>query len=296
MPEEIINHQPRERAKERACDAAVKNTLKYRAIFKYPMSFFQLQTFLICKKGFDYEFFKKTVRKLHKKNSIKAKEEKFMLPTLKPLSWDLRAKYSKEHLQRCEKVFKKLEAIKWIKFLGVTGSVAAFNADKDDDVDIFIITEKNRLWLTRLFVVLTLKSLGVYRTEENPNKKICPNILIDESQLEWDKEKQNIYVAHEIAMMHPVINRDNIYFRFLKRNRWINTYLGNFNVNYPEKFANKSKDQSEFVTKLESIVRSAQMKYMKKKQTSEVTTNNFIHFNKHDWTPKILTQFEQKSE
>src|SRR5258708_2858873 len=207
MSEEIIIHQPRERAKERACDAAIKNTLQYRAIFKYPLSFQQLQTYLICRKGFEYEFFKKTVSRLHKKNYIKAKDEKFTLPSLKPFSWDLRGKYSKEHIERNSKVFKKLGSIKWIKMLAVTGSVAAFNADKDDDIDIFIVTERNRLWLTRFFVVLMLKAMGVYRSETNPNKKICPNILIDETQLEWNKDKQNIYVAHEIAMMYPIINR-----------------------------------------------------------------------------------------
>ena len=272
-------HQPRERAKERACDAAIKNTLKYRAIFKYPLSFFQLQTYLICKKGFDYEFLKKTVRKLHKKNFIKAKDERFSLPNLKPFSWDLRAKYSQEQLQNAQPVFKALESIPWIKLLAVTGSVAAFNADKDDDIDIFVITQKKRLWLTRFFVVLILKALNKYRTENSPQGKICPNILIDETNMEWQQDKRNIYTAHEIVMMRPIINRDNTYFKFLKKNHWAIEHFGNFHINLPERFKRDYILQSSLVDFCEDTLRTLQLKYMKKKQTTEVTTKNFIHFN-----------------
>lgn len=295
MSEVETIYEPRERAKERACDLAIKNTLKYRSIFKYPMSFFQLQTFLICKKSFDYDFFKKTMHRLHKKNFIKAKEERFFLPTLKPLSWNLRAKYSKELISEAEPAIKALGMIPWIKLLAITGSVAAFNADKDDDLDIFIITKKNRLWITRFFTVLILKALNKYRTESNPQRKICPNILIDETNLEWQKDKQNIYTAHEIVMMHPYINRDNTYFKFLKKNIWILEYFGNFSINLPNKLGSKQKVESTLVNFCENFLRSLQLAYMRKRQTSEVTTRNFIHFNKNDWAPKILNQYSHKT-
>lgn len=287
------NNKPRERAKERACDFSIKDTLRYRAVFKYPMSFYQLSTFLICKKGFDYEFFKKELKKLCKKNSVRIKDDTYYPPSIKPLSWEVRSKYSLEHLKQMQYVFKILESIPWVKLLAVTGAVAAFNADKKDDVDIFIICAKNRMWLTRFFVVLFLKAVNRYRTEKEPNGKICPNIYVDETNMEWEEEKRNIYTAHEIMMMRPVINRGDTYFKFMQKNKWAFSHFGNFKMNFWEKYKTQKRRQSRLVDLLEKIFMKVQLRYMKKHQTTEIATKNFIHFNKYDWSEKILDSYKK---
>ena len=41
--------------------------------------------------------------------------------------------------------------------IAITGSVANYDAEENDDIDLLIVTEKNRLWITRGFVFLILK-------------------------------------------------------------------------------------------------------------------------------------------
>ena len=53
-------------AKETA--KAIKRTLAYRSIFQYPMSFYQLATFLISSKPVDGKKLKETLNKLVKEN------------------------------------------------------------------------------------------------------------------------------------------------------------------------------------------------------------------------------------
>jgi hypothetical protein len=82
--------KPRPRAKEKACDRAVQRTLAYSSVFKYPLSKHQLYTFLITRKKYEPDFFEKSLRRLVKGDSIKAKNGKYYLPGVRPVSWKLR--------------------------------------------------------------------------------------------------------------------------------------------------------------------------------------------------------------
>ena len=63
-----------------------------------------------------------------------------------------REQISKKKLQIARKAAKILGKISTVRFVGVTGALAMFNANIDSDIDLLIITSKNRLWLTRLCV------------------------------------------------------------------------------------------------------------------------------------------------
>jgi hypothetical protein len=287
----------RPRAKEKACDRALLKTLAYRSIFKYPLSKYQLYTFLITKKKFNEKFFKKSLRRLVKKDHIKAKNSKYYLPSVRPVSWKLRDKYSRELLNESRLAIKMLKVIPWIKMLAVSGALAANNASKDDDVDIFIITQKNRLYTTRFFTFLILKIINKYAQGKEQKRKLCCNLFVDETNIKWGRNRQNIYIAHEVISIHPLITRDEMYFRFMKANSWALKYFKNFHVELPGKFTKQESAQSKFLDLLEDILRNLQLKYMAKKKTTEVTKKNLIHFNKNDHAEEILEQYkEEKSK
>lgn len=278
-------------SKKNICDEAILNTLKYRSVFNAGLSYFQLYTYLISPTEIDIKLFKHRLKHLHKIKKIKIKNGKYYLPSAKAASWVLGADNAKRHLAKVAEVLKLLEKIKWIRLLALTGSVAAFSAKKNDDIDIFIITEKNRVWLTRLFVVLILKTTQKYRTEKKYTSKICPNIYISDAHLTWFEDKQNIYTANEISLLYPIINRANIYFDFLASNSWIAAFLPNFKVLSDIKKHRDTHKNSAFVNVLDSFAMIVQLVYMKSKKTTEITTKDFIHFNKKDHSQEILQKY-----
>lgn len=283
----------RERAKERACDNAILKTLAYRAIFKYPLSFYQLSTFLITNREFDFEFLTTSLKRLIKKNKVKIIDGKFIFPGIKPLSWERRFKDTKNMLNEYKIVFKVLGGVPWVKMVGVTGSVAAYNADREADMDIFIISQKGRLWLTRGFCLLFLKLLRKYPKKGHEKGKICPNLLIDETKLEWPREKHSIFTAHEVCMMQPVYNKDNTYLKFLHSNEWAFANFKNYKVDLTKKLVTHTLRTSKLVDLLEKWAMKMQYNYMKKKMTGEIVQKSFIHFNKNDNAPEILNTYGQ---
>jgi len=52
-------------------------------------------------------------------------------------------------------------------------------------------------------------------------------MLIDEERLEFKKSERNLYLAHEIAQLRPLFQRDKIYEKFMPHNNWIKKYLPN---------------------------------------------------------------------
>jgi hypothetical protein len=282
-----------EKTKEMLCRSAIVNTLAYRSIFKYSLSLYQLRTTLITDQEFEDDLFKKELDYLIKKGEVKSKRQRYYAPGFRPVSWEQRAKQSKKLIDGALPAFKTLSLIPWIRLVGITGSVAAFSADQKSDIDVFIICTKNRTWLTRFFTVLMLKSLGKYRTDKESSGKICPNIYIDEDHITWPKEKRNLYVAQEIMMMHPVISKNEMYFRFVNSNKWIYKYAANFKVEGGTETAIKQKSQSKTVGIIENSIRSFQLAYMKKHRTTEITEKGIIHFNREDWTQKILSKYSK---
>ena len=146
---------------------------------------------------------------------------------------------------------KLLSLFPQIKLIGLSGSVAMLNAGEDHDVDLFIVTAKNRLWTGR-FTALILAQLLLLRrsrdrydvivspakggTRQSQNKrllrrftprndkvedKVCLNLFFDESDLAVPKFKRSGYVAHEVLQMKPIFAKDNTYLSFIDANRWV---------------------------------------------------------------------------
>ena len=272
-----------------SCREAIYNTLSYSAVFNYPLSFHQLCTYLICGDKVKATELKNELNRLVKQKVVRFGTNRYYLTHIKPANWYERANNTKKVLAENDYIFKILGLVPWIKFLGITGTVAAYNVSKADDIDVFIITQARRVWITRFFVVLILKVLGKYRTDTTPEGKICPNIFVDESNLEWDEKARNLYIAHEILKMIPVINRNDMYFKFIRKNNWVFKHLNRVSMHGNDHESKKVKES--LVDLIENILMKCQIWYMRGKKTNEITSKNFIHFNRIDNTDRILGKY-----
>lgn len=271
---------------------AILATIGYRSIFNYPMSFYQLNNFLISKRRVNPVVLQDALNYLVKMRKIGVKSGRYYLYKTKHVLWKKRYNNSVKLFKKATQIVDILSKIPWIKLIGVTGAVAAFNSVKDDDIDFFIVTKRRRLWITRGFVFVILKILGQLRSDENPNRKICPNIFVDESNLAWNRSARNVYVAHEIVMLHPVFDRDQTYFKFMQKNDWVFKYFGNLQpLDFKLRKEKGNKNLAMYL--LEELAYKMQVTYMKDKKTKEITTRNIIHFMKVDNTDAILSEFKR---
>lgn len=282
---------------------SILKTLLYSDIFDYPLSKEEIWKFLISKNKGDKQSFLKYLNLKndafdHKNNLyfikgrigiVKKRQEK--------------EKYSLEKIKFAKKIIQKISRIPTIYFIGISGALAMKNSDKDDDIDLFVITAKGSVWTTRLIMVIVLNFLKVYRkrAEENVSNKICLNMLVDNSALSFSKDRQDLYTAHEIAQILPVANKNKTYEKFINSNIWIKDFLPNaFNQKTTMPFVSRVSFINNAISYLlripitEFLARGVQFWYMKKHITKETISNNFLAFHPFDYKAHVLNNYKKR--
>ena len=286
----------------------------YHDIFDYPLKESEIKKFLIQIRNPKSEILNKfkcsnsqiqnSLKILQNKKRIFEKEDFYFLPG-REKTVNLRKrreKYSQEKIEIVKNTIRILKFIPWIKMVGITGALAMHNSSKNDDIDFLVITAKNRLWLTRLLMVIVLEILGKRRRPNHKKikDKICLNMFLDEIALSLSGDKQSLFTAHEIVQMKPAFNRDFTYERFLQANLWVRNYLPNGIKQTENTSEVKSSDTSEvegekkLLDFLEKLAYQFQLKYMKSKKTIEQISPHSAFFHPQDKGKEILREYEKK--
>ena len=129
------------------------------------------------------------------------------------------------------RALKLIKFLPFIKFIGICNSLAYRNAKKESDLDLFIITTKGRLWLTRLILIFIITILGRRPPKHKVKDKLCLSFYTTEDNLDLQPIKivtDDVYLVYWLATLMPVYERDNFYDKFLSANLWLKKYLPNW--------------------------------------------------------------------
>jgi len=129
-------------------------------------------------------------------------------------------KQAEKQLTIASKIARFLSRFPYIRGVAISGSLSKHFAYKGSDIDFFIITAPNRLWVARLFFT------GFYFIAKIFGLKswFCLNYFIDTEALEIPEH--NDYTAIEIATLIPEQGGD-VFADFYKQNGWVQKYLPN---------------------------------------------------------------------
>jgi predicted nucleotidyltransferase len=262
-------------------------SLLYHDIFDYPLTKQELHRWEAKGKSYSIKY---TVYREGKYYFLKGRRRIIKLRKT-------REKISKKKLGIARKATKVLQKIPTILFVGVTGSVAMLNADVHSDVDILIITRSNTLWITRLIVymVCSMSHMAV-RTSNDSNEKdkLCFNMWLDENYLYFGKH--NHFIAHEIVQIVPLVNKEKIYERLLRKNKWVKKYWPNalrYYKAYSTRYKGKQKAKPIY-TYLNKLAYYIQYQLMKAKLTRETVAQTRALFHPFDWSKRIEMELQKR--
>ncbi len=261
-------------------------SLIYHDIFDFPLT--------------SSELIKWTVGKRIKTSSIKsievvAKNGFLFLKNRKDLVLKrlIRKRISARKLIIAKKAAKILSFLPTIKMIAVTGALAMENSSEESDIDFMIITKEGNLWITRLLTLFLLDILRVPRRkygEKEQKDKICFNIWLDEGDLKWKRGDRNIFTAHEICQIIPLINKKETYEKFISVNSWITNFWPNAVT--IEQYTKTNKEKADKAMIFEDLARKLQYWYMKKKVTRETITPTRALFHPIDWTEIVSSKLK----
>lgn len=277
--------------KQHKLNKAILYTLAYSDVFNSPLTLEELHVYL-----YKFKISKDKLRDYLKNIGFVQNisgyyvfngRENIVTPHL------IKKKESERKLLSIQKVIKLLEKIPTINLISISGSVAVSSADKNSDVDLFIITKPNTLWITRAIVTLILKILRKKRSpliSISPDS-ICTNMWMSSEKL--DLPVKSVFHAREVVQMKVLLDRNNQHQNFMRVNSWVNYYFPNY---FSEiKKVNKSGMRINFFWKLFDLVAyKLQMIYMKRKMTTEKVSRDFAAFHPKDVSKSVIELYEQK--
>ncbi|BAV05569.1 hypothetical protein SAMN05421788_108291 [Filimonas lacunae] len=123
-------------------------------------------------------------------------------------------------IRTAEKIAGLLSAFPYVRGVAISGSLSKGYADEHSDIDFFIITAGNRLWLARTFTHIAKKISFLLHKQH----LFCMNYYIDEYYPEI--VEQNIFTATEVVTLMPVKGMA-AFIVFNQANGWARRFLPN---------------------------------------------------------------------
>lgn len=195
-------------------------TLAYFDLFNYPLNATEIYSFL--KNPCNQAEFDQTLQVLTTQGTIWQFKELYLLKN--DYSLTIRRYEGNEKaaqlIQVAEKVSSFLIKFPYVRGIAISGSLSKNYADENSDIDLFIITAANRLWIARTLMHAFKKLTFLV----NKQDYFCMNYYIDEQQLEII-EKTN-YTAMEIVTL-ITLEGAAAFGEFQSANSWTADYLPN---------------------------------------------------------------------
>lgn len=218
--------------------------------------------------------------------------------------------------RRLKRYLAYLANVPFLRFAAASGSLTANNTKSDSDLDLFLITTKNRLWTARIFTVALTQFLGVRRHGQLIKNRLCFNYYLTEVNLNIEEEASRHWwhSAQEYARLTPVLeNEPTAYDEFVRQNSWLKNFLNIFpwpnrqtaHCAKPQKFIRQIRQLLEYLLNnktgdwLEKKLGQWQTKRIFKKSSSAspeefFLTDNCLMFHPQSKSDKLMKEFNLK--
>jgi hypothetical protein len=210
---------------------ALIKVLVFFDLFYYPLTSYEAWRYLSIET--DFLSVKKTLENLVKNNKIKEKNGFYFLFNREEnlIYRKKRYHFANRKIKKAMKAARLFSLLPFVKFVALSNLIGRHNMRDGSDIDLFIISAKNRLWLTRLFCAGLMKILGRRPNKKNKRDKICLSFYVDDNHLDLEslslKDNNDYYFYFWLAGLYPLYDKGAYHFYLIKNNQWLKKYLPN---------------------------------------------------------------------
>lgn len=265
----------------------ILKTLALFDIFSRPLTDFEIWQYLTVPASYS------EVRRVLENNEVNFNLENqygfFYLPNRSDIIETRRQRYSEtdKKLKIAQRRLLLISWLPWIKLICLANNIGSRNIRREGDLDLFIITSANRIWLTKLLTTTILALSGLRPTEKRFQNKLCLSFLVDETKLNLESIllSDDPYVPCWLAGLMPLRGDWNVYLKLMDNNLWLKKSLPN--LVYPEtasKYFIQSrirKSPKNSFNFLEVLAKKFHKKIMSKKILSQAGQNSSVIIEDH---------------
>ena len=130
--------------------------------------------------------------------------------------------HASKKMKTARRFSKLVSFFPFVRAVMLSGSISKNYMDEKSDIDYFIITEANRLWVVRA-ALAAFRRVFLF----NSHKNLCTNYFVDVQNLEI--REKNIFTAIELCTTKPMIGRTAIE-KFQTANEWAFSFFPNLRI------------------------------------------------------------------
>ena len=200
---------------------AIISTIKLAHFFK--SAFTVDQAYRYMRQKLDRSIFDKELDQLIHEGEVVRKDDALFAADVE-LSYHQKKRWSRELFKAHRSYLWLVTKTPWLRYLALTGANAFESCRHKDDIDLFLVSKRNRLWLCYLWLVLFSKL-------SRKRDVLCINYIVDEENLYIPQH--NYYTAVQIMQMVPLFE-NGFSQKLIRQNKWVFDYLPNAKPVLPE--------------------------------------------------------------
>ena len=132
-------------------------------------------------------------------------------------------KMAEEIFPKAKRISKFIAKFPFVRGVGISGALSKGYHDENSDIDFFIITKPERLWIARTLLIL-YKKIFLF----NSRKHFCVNYFVASNTLEI--AEKNKFTATELITLIPMCGKE-VFQTFYAENSWAKEYYPNYDKN-----------------------------------------------------------------
>lgn len=284
---------------------AVVTTVARFDIFNYPLTDFEIWQYMPLRCSFE------EVRVcLNKQTILEHTKSFYYLPSRQEIVTTRQTRYrdADRKIKKARRLITLITWIPWIRFVALANVIGAHNLKKAADLDLFIVTKKNRLWISKFLASAILAVLRLRPTASASQDRLCLSFLIDETALDLSNclyNKNDWYFAYWLAGLLPLFGSRFIYEKLFTANQWIQNMLPNwqtantlFHKRFTERKRSTELNMFNFLEKLSRFIHNKVMSPVLKEQqnrgTGVMIGDHILKLHTVDRRPIFFQMAEEK--
>jgi len=216
--------------------AAIVKIVVFFDMFSYPLTAYELWRYLSV--AADFEKVAAEAKSLLGLGLLAGNQGFYFLPGQEQLVTvrKQRYNYTNRKLKIARRAVRLFRLLPTVEFAALSNLIGRHNLRNGSDIDIFIITKENRIWITRLFCAGMMKLLHQRPTPERKRDKICLSFYIDNAHLDLSglaDGADDHYFHFWLAGLYTLHDAGAYHHQLMAANRWLKDFLpnGDFVVN-----------------------------------------------------------------
>ncbi|MEI6581492.1 MAG: nucleotidyltransferase domain-containing protein [bacterium] len=218
----------RAQLKEKEVSSSVLDLLAYFAVMNIRLDFDTLYSYLPIKTG--HLVVKKQLRSLIRQGKVQCIDNLFGLKGYKYTSQKIPRARRAALIKKAQRWSLLMRLIPAVKSIVVINSVAYGNVHKDSDIDLFIVTSPNRIFLTKGFLMYFLKLIKQLEDQQVSAGRFSLGMFVTTKGVKLEKDMMKVNnpdLAPRMITGIPVYGADTWY-GILKNDPYMQAQLPNY--------------------------------------------------------------------